>query len=73
MVSLASGPQICPEGLVVADPVLPMSVHVSLVEPWVSSGLLQSQGTECSSVCMGSFEGSLWLWCCLPQPGALGP
>ena len=39
------------------DPVLPMSVHVSLVEPWVSSGLLQSQGTECSSVCMGSFEG----------------
>ena len=39
------------------DPVLPMSVHVSLVEPWVSSGLLQSQGTECSSVCMGPFEG----------------
>ena len=34
------------------DPVLPMSVHVSLVEPWVSSGLLQSQGTECSSACI---------------------
>ena len=22
---------------------------------------------------MGTNGGSLWLWCCLPQPGALGP
>ena len=22
---------------------------------------------------LGTNGGSLWLWCCLPQPGALGP
>ena len=39
------------------DPDLPMSVQKSLADAWVSSGLLQSGGTECSSVCMEHFEG----------------
>ena len=30
----------------------------SLAEVWVSGGLLQVRGTECSSACMGPFEGS---------------
>ena len=38
-------------------PDLPVSVQESLVEAWVGSGLLQGWGTECSSACMGPFEG----------------
>ena len=37
------------------DPDLPVSVQESLVGVWVCGGLLQGQGTECSSVCMGPF------------------
>ena len=33
-----------------------MSVQESPVEAWVSRGLLQGGGTECSSACMGPFE-----------------
>ena len=33
------------------DPDLPVSVHESPVEVWVSSGLLQVQGHEGSSTC----------------------
>ena len=36
---------------------LPVSVQESLVEAWVSGDLLQGQGHECSSACMGPFEG----------------
>ena len=39
------------------DPDLPMSVQESPAEAWVGGGLLQSGGSECSSVCMGPFEG----------------
>ena len=39
------------------DPDLAVSVQESLAEVWVSGGLLQGPGTECSSVCMGPFEG----------------
>ena len=39
------------------DPDLPVSVQESLVEVWVGGGLLQVGGTECSSTCMGPFEG----------------
>ena len=39
------------------DPDLPMSVQESPVQAWVSGGLLQGWGTECSSACMGPFEG----------------
>ena len=39
------------------DPDLPVSVLASLAEAWVGGGLLQGWGTECSSACMGSFEG----------------
>ena len=35
------------------DPDLPMSVQESPAEAWVSGGLLQGGGTECS---IGSFE-----------------
>ena len=38
------------------DPDLPVSVQESPAEAWVHSGLLQGQGTECGSACMGSFE-----------------
>ena len=34
-----------------------VTVQDSPVEAWVSSGLLQGQGTERSSVCMGHLEG----------------
>ena len=34
-----------------------MSVRESLVEAWVSGGLPQSGGTECSIVALGPFEG----------------
>ena len=37
------------------EPDFPGSVQESLAEAWVSGGLLQ--GTECSSTCMGPFEG----------------
>ena len=37
------------------DPVLPMSVHVSLVEPWVSSGLLQGLGHYVQQCLHGTF------------------
>ena len=39
---------VTPQG---TDPDLPVSVHESLVETWVSSGLLQVWGHEGSSVC----------------------
>ena len=38
-------------------PDLPVGVRESLAEAWVGGGLLQVGGTECSSACMGSFEG----------------
>ena len=41
------------------DPDLPWSVQESLVEAWVSGGLLQGWGSECSCACLGSFEGGL--------------
>ena len=40
-----------------SDPDLPVSVQKSPAEVWVSGGLLQGRGTECSSECMGPFEG----------------
>ena len=39
------------------DPDLPGSVQESPAEAWVGGGLLQGWGTECSSACMGPFEG----------------
>ena len=39
------------------DPDMLMSVQESPVETWVSGDLLQGQGHECSSACMGPFEG----------------
>ena len=36
---------------------LPVSVRESPAKAWVSGGLLQVGGTDCSSTCMGSFEG----------------
>ena len=39
------------------DTDLPVSVQEYLAEVWVSGGLLQAGDTECSSTCMGSFEG----------------
>ena len=38
------------------DPDLLVKVQESLVEAWVSGGLLQGWGQECSSECMGPFE-----------------
>ena len=38
------------------DPDLSMSVQESLAEVWVSGGLLQVGGTECSSACLGPSE-----------------
>ena len=38
-------------------PDLPVGIWESLVKVWVSDGLLQGWGTDCSSTCMGSFEG----------------
>ena len=40
-----------------AEPDLPVRVQKSLAEKWVRGGLLQHGGTECSSACMGPFEG----------------
>ena len=39
------------------DPDMLMSVQESLVEAWIGGGLLEVRGTECSSACMGPFEG----------------
>ena len=39
------------------DPNLSMSVQKSPAVSWVGSGLLQGQGTEFSSACLGPFEG----------------
>ena len=39
------------------DPDMPMSVQESLEEAKVSSGLHRVGGTECSSACIGPFEG----------------
>ena len=39
------------------DPDLPVSGQESPAEAWVGGGLLQAWGTECSSACMGPFEG----------------
>ena len=39
------------------DPDSPVSVQESPAEAWVSSGLLQAGGTECSRDSMGPFEG----------------
>ena len=36
---------------------MPMNVQEPLVEVWVSGGLLQGWGIECSSTCMGPFAG----------------
>ena len=36
---------------------LPVDVWESPVKAWVGGGLLQGWGTDCSSTCMGSFEG----------------
>ena len=38
------------------DSDLSVSIQESLAEAWVSSGLLQVRGTQCSSACMGLFE-----------------
>ena len=43
------------------DPDLPVSVKETLAEAWVAGGLMQGWGTECSSTCIGSFEGGLSL------------
>ena len=43
-----------PQGTV---PDLPVGVLESPAEAWVGGGLLQGWGTECSSTCMGFFEG----------------
>ena len=43
------------------DTDLPMSVHESPAEACVGDGLLQGQGTECGSACMGPFEGGRYL------------
>ena len=37
------------------DPDLAVFVQENLAEAWVSSGLLQGWGTQCSSACMGPF------------------
>ena len=39
------------------EPDLPVSVQESRAEAWVGGGLLQSLGTECSSVCTEPFKG----------------
>ena len=39
------------------DPDFPISVQESPAEAWVGGGLLQGQGTEGSSACLGPFEG----------------
>ena len=39
------------------DSDLPESVQETPAETWVSGGLLQGWETECSSACMGPFEG----------------
>ena len=38
------------------DPDSSVSVQESLAEVWVKGGLLQVQGTECSSACTIPFE-----------------
>ena len=38
---------------------LPVGIQESPVEVLVGGGLLQAGATECSSTCMGSFEGGL--------------
>ena len=43
------------------DTDLPTSVHESPAEACVGDGLLQGQGTECGSACMGPFEGGHYL------------
>ena len=43
------------------DTDLPTSVHESPAEACVGDGLLQGQGTECGSACMGPFEGGRYL------------
>ena len=40
---------VTPQG---TDPNFPVSIQESLAETWGSGGLLQGQGTECSSACM---------------------
>ena len=44
---------VTPQG---TDPDLTMNVKESPAEAWVSGGLRQGWGTECSSACMGPFE-----------------
>ena len=34
---------------------------------------VQAFWTQSDRRLLGTNGGSLWLWCCLPQPGALGP
>ena len=45
---------VTPQGTV---PDLPVGVLESPAEAWVGGGLLQGWEAECSSVCMGPFEG----------------
>ena len=39
------------------DPDLHVRVQECLAEAWLGGSLLQGRSTECSSTCMGSFEG----------------
>ena len=41
----------------VTEPDLPVSVWESLAEAWLMVVYGRVRGTECSSACMGSFEG----------------
>ena len=54
------------------EPDLPVSVQETLAEVWVGGGLLQGWGTECSSACMGPFEGGPHYLHCLHHSLASG-
>ena len=38
-------------------PDLTVSVQGTMVEAWIDGGLYRVKGTECSSMCIGPFEG----------------
>ena len=56
-----------------------LDIEVSLAQRFPASSVLAREGAGCGSVgdvtgaWLGTNGGSLWLWCCLAQPGALGP
>ena len=54
------------------DSDLSVSVQESLEEVWVGGGLLQSWSTECSSACIGRFEGGQQYLHCLHHSLASG-